>query len=561
MNDEPDLEEFAPWLVLILTVAGAGLRALLLDFKGMSLDETVNIWLAAQTLPDMLHWAARINQQPPLYYMLLHGWIALKGAEPYYARLFSVLFSAGTIPFIYMIGKRLSGPMVGLAASVLLAVSPFHVFFAQDTSMYTLLTFNAVAALYALVRLLTDPCCVKPIGSQFREYRLAWRNPPPVDRELEKDFHIKPDSQPKSKLGAWIAHHTWLPIKSVETDLAWIAFILFSSATLLSHNSAFLFIVAVNLFVLGLMLVQRKKKTEAESTLQAPRLWDWTKAHIAILVLWLPWLIPTLQQAATAPQMYWIPVPTLGSVLEVLESFLNASSTIPANFARGIWVVYGLVLALGLIHFRKKLPRFLLLAVLFVVPFAIELIVSLWQPYFWAPTLIWTTIPLFLVLASGFSQLKLRPLIFLALGIFGSLNLLAASDYFKYYQKEDWNTATRDVVGHFENGDLILFSTNLGEIPFNYFFTPYEVRDHLKAEKLGIPLDLMESGVSEPVMTADDVPGLIALLDGYDRVWLVYSNDTYTDPQGLIPLTLGSKLRLVSTEYFNGGQVLFYVSP
>ena len=129
--------------------------------------------------------------------------------------------------------------MMGLVASVLLAVSLFHVFFAQDTSMYTLLTFNAAAALCALVRLLTDPRCIKPIGSQFREYRLAWRNPPPVDHELEKDFHIKPESQHESKLRAWIARHTWLPIQSVETNLAWIAFILFSAATLLSHNSAF----------------------------------------------------------------------------------------------------------------------------------------------------------------------------------------------------------------------------------------------------------------------------------------------------------------------------------
>jgi len=46
---------------------------------------------------------------PPLYYLLLHYWIALNGDTPYYVRLLSVLFGAGTIPVIYLIGKRMSG--------------------------------------------------------------------------------------------------------------------------------------------------------------------------------------------------------------------------------------------------------------------------------------------------------------------------------------------------------------------------------------------------------------------------------------------------------------------
>ena len=46
------------------------------------------------------------------------------------------------------------------------------------------------------------------------------------------------------------------------------------------------------------MLFQRKNNTNDESRLLAPRLWDWVKAHIAILVLWLPWMIPAMPCAS-----------------------------------------------------------------------------------------------------------------------------------------------------------------------------------------------------------------------------------------------------------------------
>ena len=160
----------------------------------MWLDETFSVWLANHSVGEMLPWIVRIDQHPPLYYLLLHYWIALTGDTPYNVRLLSVLFGAATIPVIYLIGKRLSGVVVGLAAAVFLALSPFNIYFAQEAWMYTLLTFNAAVAIYALVRLLTDPRAVRPIGSQFREYLHDWRTPGPVEADPEGDFSYKDGS-------------------------------------------------------------------------------------------------------------------------------------------------------------------------------------------------------------------------------------------------------------------------------------------------------------------------------------------------------------------------------
>ena len=561
MNEEIDIEEFAPWLVIIITLIGGLLRVLLLNVKGMWLDETFSVWLASQSVVDMLQWIVKIDQHPPLYYLLLHYWIALYGDTPYYVRLLSVLIGAGTIPIIFLIGKRMSGVMVGFAAAVFLALSPFHIFFAQETRMYTLLTFNAAVAIYALVRLLTDARSVKPIGTQFREYLHAWRTAGPLEADTEKDFSYKDETRNQTGWRAWISRHRWSPIRSIETDLTWVAFIVFSAATMLSHNTAVLFPFAANIFVLGLMLFQRRKKSGSPPAFQAPSFGNWVKAQIGIFLLWSPWILPFIKQAGVVYQRFWIPEPTWGAVIQVVKSFLNASGPIPAYLDKVLWILYALVLCLGVVKYRKKLSQFLFLAALFAIPFLGELIVSISRPIFSGRTLIWTTIPLFLVLAAGIAQLKFRPLMILVLGGLGVVNLFCAGDYLRFYQKEDWNTAAGFVAYFVEKDDLVLFNSNFVEIPFDYYFRAHEKLYRIQVEKQGVPKDLFESGILEPEMTANDIPGLISLLSGHDRVWLVYSHDSYTDPMGLIPQTLASQMELIQSRDFIGGKVQLYGNP
>ena len=354
MNTEIDFEEFAPVLVILITLVGGFLRVLLLVLKGMWLDETFSVWLAGHSVADILQWTVKIDQSPPLYYILLHYWTALNGDKPYTVRLLSVLFGTGTIPIIYLIGKRMAGALVGLAAAVFMAFSLYNIYYAQETRMYTLLTFNAAVAIYALVRLLTDSRSVRPIGSQFREYLHAWRTPGPVEPSRKGDFSYKDEARVQTGWRAWISRHRWLPIQAIETDLAWVAFIVFSVATLLSHNTAVLFPLATNIFVLGLMLFQRIKKSGAQPAFHSPSFWNWAKAQIGILVLWIPWIIPFIQQASTVYQRFWIPEPTWDSVIQVLKAFLITSGPIPADIATAIWILCMLVLGLGLVHYRKK---------------------------------------------------------------------------------------------------------------------------------------------------------------------------------------------------------------
>ena len=557
-ENDSDIERFALGFVIFFVLVGGFLRVLLLGTKGMWLDETFSVWLANHSLPEMMQWIVKIDQHPPLYYLLLHAWVAHYGDTPYYVRLLSALIGTATIPVVYLIGKRMSGSLVGLVAAVFMTFSPFNIYYAQEARMYTLLTLNAAITIYALVRLLTDPRSANPIGSQFRDYLHAWRTLGPVQPEDKNDFSYMVEP-PRTGFRAWVYRHRWSPIQTIETDLAWIAFIVSSTLTLLTHNTAVFLPIATNIFVISLILVQRRKASDSAPALYAPSFGNWIKSQIGILLLWSPWIFVFLQQARRVNQEFWIPQPTWEIVTKTLRALLNASA--PGQISDIMTWILCAVLFFGLIFYRKKLSMFLFLVTLFATPVLGELIVSIRRPIFFDRTLIWVTIPMFLVLAAGIVQLRFRPLMIIVLGVLVTNYLSSAGDIYRFVQKEDWDTAAGYVANYAEKDDLVLFNSNFVVISFNYYFQAYEKKYMIEVNKRGLPLDLFESGILEPKMTENDVPGLISLIRGHDRVWLVYSHDDYTDPDGLIPQTLASQMKLVREREFYGGTVQLYETP
>lgn len=561
MNRETELDELAPWLVIVITLLGGGLRVLLLDNKGLRFEETFSVWLSSHNVVDMLQWIVKIDNHPPLYYLLLHYWIALNGDAAATIRQLSVLFGAATIPIVYLIGKRISGTTMGLVAAVILAFSPFNIRLAQETRMYTLLMFNAAVAIYALVILLTDSRSVMPIGSQFRDYWHTWRGLAPIEPNTDEGFSYADKTRNQTGWRAIIFGHRWSPIQTIETDLAWVAFIVFSAAALLTHHTAVLFPLATNIFVLGLMLYQRQKKSGSQPAFQAPSFWNWVKAQIGIFVLWSPWIYAFFKQASRVFQEFWIQKPGWGTVIQTFSSFLNEFTPGQASVVVVIWVLYALVLCLGLVQFRKKFSSFLFLAALFAIPFLGELIVSIRRPIFFDRTLIWTSIPLLLILAAGIVQLRFRLLIIVVLGVLCTNNLFSASDYYRSMQMENWSKTAGFVANFVHKEDLILFNATDVEIPFDYYFIPYEKQYFFQVEKHGVPVDLFDNGIRKPKMTESDIPRLNSLLSGHKTVWLVYSLDQDTDPTGLIPKTLASQMTLVYQRDFYKVQVQIYAAP
>ncbi len=476
---------------LAILSIGAGLRFWQIGGKGLWLDEAFSVWMARQPWADMMRWLVRIDQHPPLYYTLLHGWIALGDGEAV-IRALSALFGALTIPLIWALGRTLIDERAGLLAALLLALSPFHVWLAQEARMYALLAFNAALATLALARLLR--------GSHARHW--------------------------------------------------WAVYVTASALTVLTHNTAILFPLAVNSVVLGLFVAQKRG---VETGLVLPPLKHWLFAQAGLLALWGVWLPGFVVQARGVYAEFWLPSPTWGKVGETLKNFLSAFLPDDLGVGHVLWLVYAAAFGLSIYRLRRQPGVLALLLGLFLIPFLGQLLISLKRPIFYDRTLIWTTIPLYLLLAAGLASI--RPGWRAALTVFFvSLNIFSLQRYYVHFEKEQWDRAAAHVAGQAQPGDLILFNATWVQIPFDYYLARFDAQ----MEKRGVPVDLFGRGVLEPRMAPSDLPYLHGLIDGRTRVWLVYSHNWYTDPQGLIPAALARTLALCEQRQFVGVQVSLF---
>ncbi|MGD8623124.1 MAG: glycosyltransferase family 39 protein, partial [Anaerolineae bacterium] len=127
------------------------LRLARLTFQPLWWDEGWSLYFATTDLGTMLQRTA-VDIHPPFYYLLLHLWTRLLGPGVVSVRLLSVLIGTATVPLLAAVGRRLLGSAGALLAAALLAISPFHIYYAQEIRMYGLVTLLGLAATYFALR-------------------------------------------------------------------------------------------------------------------------------------------------------------------------------------------------------------------------------------------------------------------------------------------------------------------------------------------------------------------------------------------------------------------------
>ncbi|MFQ6057600.1 MAG: glycosyltransferase family 39 protein [Anaerolineae bacterium] len=151
------------FLLLAIVLLAFALRSFRLANQSIWYDEGLSVYYARQSLPALLAQVSA-SDHPPLYFLLLHWWLPLAGRGEFAVRFLSLGWGVLLIPLIYRLGLRrersaerrwLLGPSVALLAALLIALSPFHIWYAQEARMYTLATFLSALSSYLLLRALT----------------------------------------------------------------------------------------------------------------------------------------------------------------------------------------------------------------------------------------------------------------------------------------------------------------------------------------------------------------------------------------------------------------------
>ncbi|MEO6628663.1 MAG: glycosyltransferase family 39 protein [Aquihabitans sp.] len=133
------------------------------------LDEALSVNIAKLPVGEIVE-ALRHDGHPPLFYVLLHGWMGVFGQSDWAVRAFSGLWSLALLPLVWVAARRIGGTRVAVYALALLALSPFAIRYGTETRMYAmvavlsvagwLLVDDALRGRATLVRLVAIACVV-----------------------------------------------------------------------------------------------------------------------------------------------------------------------------------------------------------------------------------------------------------------------------------------------------------------------------------------------------------------------------------------------------------------
>jgi mannosyltransferase len=494
--------------VVVATIAAAGLCLHALSAKSFWTDEGVS---AAFIHLDWYNFARilwRREANMALYYLLLRAWGQL-GDSVAWIRALSVIQAVATVPFLYVVTRRLFGTAAGVVAAILLAVNAYHVRYAQEARSYSLVTFLVTVATYFFVRAVQ------------KRHRRDW---------------------------------TWYVVSSV--------------LALYAHFFAVLVIVA---HWVSLKAVRPTVATTADAHPQsakgrAPyssmvlRDFYWAVKRIAL------WTLPVWFFIATtgAGPIRWLQRPGLKDLYWFFEEFAGNAGT-PLFW---LYLACGVlaVIAAGRAWLRSRRSpetwHYAVALAWFLVPVLISLVFSLARPVFLPRYLIVSLPGLVVCAAAGLLSFRQRwmaaPVV--ALMVWFALN--GVHSYYKFdfdITREDYKSVAAYVIERAQPGDAVLFYKGQGRFAYSYYV------GHLPAVN-NRPTIISPGHGDRPewrdFMGKVTPQALESATRDYRRVWLVLSQNLV--PRGedqttqQIKTAIAGRYRLVDRHEFTGITVYLY---
>lgn len=157
-NGPTNRKRTTPWTRWALPLALVGLafwlRTFSLNGQSFWLDEFYAVWFIDRPLKEALRIIITPSNNGPLYFLLLWPWYRLTGPSDFAVRYFSVLCATLNVALLWTLARAWFGRRVAGWSALLLMVSPFALWYAQEAKMYALHMALATGATWLLYRAL-----------------------------------------------------------------------------------------------------------------------------------------------------------------------------------------------------------------------------------------------------------------------------------------------------------------------------------------------------------------------------------------------------------------------
>lgn len=134
--------------IFLIIFLGLLLRLINLN-QSFWLDEAAQVIESLRPFREQFNLA--VDFHPPLFHLMLHFWLKL-GIGEVVVRMLPVSLGIGSIFLLYKIGQNLFNERTALAASLFLAVSPYHIWYSQEVRPYMLFVFLSLLATFFLIK-------------------------------------------------------------------------------------------------------------------------------------------------------------------------------------------------------------------------------------------------------------------------------------------------------------------------------------------------------------------------------------------------------------------------
>jgi len=467
-------------LVLVL-LAALGVRLYRLDVQSIWYDEGWSIHLARESLSNALRQAASPGHtHPPAYYLLLMLWERIWGHSVYAMRGLSVVMGVLACWGVWWTTRLFYGKRAALAAATLLALSPSHVIYSQETRMYALVVLWAVFFPGVLYRVLR--------GGQLR-----WRD--------------------------------------------WLLLLLIELGAVYTHYFAVLMVAAGVLWGAAVLFVERwRGNTESASRAGSVkhRLLCLLGVQFCVAIGLAPWLVFSFSNLA-GYQAEGALSPRVGAFVREVWAFLIGGHIALLGRERVFaWLSMANLIAGGglwtwLLLTDRKRDALALLSALWLLPVGLLLAIMQVRPGFHPRYALMALPPLIMLLARAFDRLwSARALPLKVAGLAWASLWLAAvgsavwplyTDH--YYARDDARATAAALTEELPTGALVLVDGD--DWALRYYMEGQDLRaTYLQLDRF--PRDVEQQ--------------LARILSGADIVALVKWHQGETDKRGLLPYLL-----------------------
>jgi mannosyltransferase len=311
------------------------------------MDEGLSVGIASHPL-SAIPGVLRHDGSPPLFYLLLHGWMSVFGPSESATHAMSLLFALLTIPIGMWAGWSLFGRRAGYMAAILFAFSAFLTQYSQETRMYALMGLLGLLAttgyLHAFVFRRRGYLVLFAVAQAAMLYTHAWGifygigavlALIPIVRASEDRRGIARDAV-LAFVGAGILFLPWLPnfiYQAQHTAAPWDSSPRFGAPVQLSRDLLGGDRVTVGLLiasVIGFVGLVRGPERRSRATLAV-----WVLIVLPVATLALAWLASQITPAWVSRYF----APTLGPLL-LLAAFGCARAGIVGIVAIGASIIF-----------------------------------------------------------------------------------------------------------------------------------------------------------------------------------------------------------------------------